>query len=135
MERGEQVQMNIYQSNTYRKDLRWIHFDDEPRVSEQVKDHQNYISVFVAYPKEKTGEDWTKLLEKQIEKKNIWFTTHPRKVLVSKKYIIRWHINDTLTFKTAQLESNLGLLPEWSRKMVGFLIVHNSATKIRNEDK
>ena len=41
------VQMNIYQNNTYRKDLRWSHFDDEPRVSErqQVKG----ISVFAAY--------------------------------------------------------------------------------------
>ena len=31
---------NIYQSNTYRKDLSWPHFDDEPRVQEkqQVKD-------------------------------------------------------------------------------------------------
>ena len=25
------VQMNIYQSNTYRKDLSWLHFDDEPK--------------------------------------------------------------------------------------------------------
>ena len=28
----KQVQMNIYKSNTYRKDLSWLHFDDEPRV-------------------------------------------------------------------------------------------------------
>ena len=28
----EPVQMNIYQSNTYRKDLSRLHFDDEPRV-------------------------------------------------------------------------------------------------------
>ena len=37
--------MNIYQSNTYRKDLSWLHFDDEPMVQDrqQVKD----ISVFV----------------------------------------------------------------------------------------
>ena len=26
----ELVQMNIYQSKTYRKDLNWLHFDDEP---------------------------------------------------------------------------------------------------------
>ena len=34
------VQMNIYQSNTYRKHLRWLYVDDEPRVQErqQVKD-------------------------------------------------------------------------------------------------
>ena len=42
--------MNIYQSNTYRKNLSWLHFDDEPRVQEmqQVKDQQTYISAFVA---------------------------------------------------------------------------------------
>ena len=36
----EPVLKNIYQSNTYRKDLSWPHFDDEPRVQEkqQVKD-------------------------------------------------------------------------------------------------
>ena len=32
MEPVEPVQMNIYQSNTYRKDLSWLHFDNEPRV-------------------------------------------------------------------------------------------------------
>ena len=39
MEPVEPVQKNIYQSNTYRKDLSWLHFDDEPRVQEmqQVK--------------------------------------------------------------------------------------------------
>ena len=38
----EPVQMNIYQSYTYRKDLSWLHFDDEPRVQkrQQVKDQQ-----------------------------------------------------------------------------------------------
>ena len=37
-------------SNTYRKDLSWPHFDNEPRVQEkqQVKDQQSCISVFVA---------------------------------------------------------------------------------------
>ena len=46
----EPVLKNIYQSNTYRKDLSWPHFDDEPRVQEkqQVKDQQSCISVFVA---------------------------------------------------------------------------------------
>ena len=35
------VQMNIDQSNFYRKDLSWLHFDNEPRVQErkQVKDN------------------------------------------------------------------------------------------------
>ena len=31
----EPVLMNIYQSNTYRKDLSWPHFDDEPKVQEK----------------------------------------------------------------------------------------------------
>ena len=44
------VQMNIYQSNTYRKDLRWLHFYNEPWVQQrqQAKDQQSYITVFVA---------------------------------------------------------------------------------------
>ena len=44
------VQMNIYQSNIYRKDLTWLNFDDEQRVQErqQVKNQQSCISVFVA---------------------------------------------------------------------------------------
>ena len=43
--------MNIYQSNTNRKDLRWLHFVNEPRAQEreQVKDQQSYISVFEVY--------------------------------------------------------------------------------------
>ena len=46
------VQMNIYQSNTYRKDLSWLHFNNEPMVQErqQVKDQQSCISTLVAYP-------------------------------------------------------------------------------------
>ena len=31
----EPVQMNIYQINTHRKDLNWLHFDDGPRVQER----------------------------------------------------------------------------------------------------
>ena len=40
VETVEPVQMNIYKSNTYRKDLSWLHFNNEPRVQErqQVKD-------------------------------------------------------------------------------------------------
>ena len=47
----EAVQMSIYQSNTFRKDLSWLHFDNEPRVQErqQVKNQQSCISVFAAY--------------------------------------------------------------------------------------
>ena len=44
--------MNIYQSNTYKKDLSCLHFNDEPRFQEkqQVKGQQSCISVFAAYP-------------------------------------------------------------------------------------
>ena len=31
----EPVQMNNYQSNTCRKDLNWLHFDDDERVQER----------------------------------------------------------------------------------------------------
>ena len=50
MEPVEPVQKNIYQSNTFRKDLSWLHYDNEPRVQEkqQVKDQQPCISFFVA---------------------------------------------------------------------------------------
>ena len=43
--------MNIYQSNTYRKDLSWLHFNNEPRFQgrQQGKDQQLCISIFVAY--------------------------------------------------------------------------------------
>ena len=51
MQPAQPVQTNIYQSNTYRKDLNHLHFDDEPRVQEkqQGKDQQSCISVFVVY--------------------------------------------------------------------------------------
>ena len=47
----EAVQMNIYQSNTYGKDLNQPHFDDEPwaQVRDQVKDQQSNVSLFVVY--------------------------------------------------------------------------------------
>ena len=50
VEPAEPVLKNIYQSNTYKKDLSWPHFDDEPRVPEnqQVKDQQSCTSAFVA---------------------------------------------------------------------------------------
>ena len=43
--------MKIFQSNTYRKDLSWLHGVNEPRgqEKEQVKDEQSYISVFEVY--------------------------------------------------------------------------------------
>ena len=50
VEPAEPVLKNIYQTNTYGKDLSWPHLDDEPRVQEnqQVKDQQSCISVFIA---------------------------------------------------------------------------------------
>ena len=44
--------MNIYQSNTFRKDLSRLHFETEPGVQDkyQVKDQQSYIPISVAYP-------------------------------------------------------------------------------------
>ena len=46
----EPVLKNIYQSDTYRKDLSWPHFDDEPMLQEkqQVKNKHSCIFVFVA---------------------------------------------------------------------------------------
>ena len=43
MEPVQPVEMNIYQSNTYRKDLCWLHFGNESRVQErqQWKDLQS----------------------------------------------------------------------------------------------
>ena len=40
MEPVQSVKKNIYQSNTYRKDLRWPHFDNKLsiQVKQQVKD-------------------------------------------------------------------------------------------------
>ena len=35
MEPIEPVQMNIYESNVYRKDLSWLHLDNDPRVQER----------------------------------------------------------------------------------------------------
>ena len=50
MEPVKPVLKNIYQSNSYRKDLDWLHFDDESKVQvkQQVKDQQSCLFVFVA---------------------------------------------------------------------------------------
>ena len=46
MEPFEQVLKSIYKSNTYRKDLSWPHFDNEPKVQEnqQVKDQIQVVT-------------------------------------------------------------------------------------------
>ena len=51
LEPVEPVQMNIYESNTYRKDLSWLHLNNGPRVQEkqQAEDQHSHISVFLAY--------------------------------------------------------------------------------------
>ena len=43
--------MNIYQSNTYRKNLSWLNFYDQSRASERqhVKDQQPCITAFVVF--------------------------------------------------------------------------------------
>ena len=55
MEPVQSVQINIYGSNTYKKDLRWLHFDGEQEVQErqQGTNQQSYISmsaVSLTYP-------------------------------------------------------------------------------------
>ena len=52
METVDPVQMTIYPSNTYRSELSWLQFDDEPRVQvgQQMKDQQSCTAVSVAYP-------------------------------------------------------------------------------------
>ena len=49
MEPVEPIQVNIYHSNTYRKDLSWQHFNDEPRVQvrQQVKEKAKIFGVAV----------------------------------------------------------------------------------------
>ena len=55
----EPVQMNIYQINTHRKDLRWLHFVVKQRIQkgQQVKDQQSHLSIFVAYLTSSTSPD------------------------------------------------------------------------------
>ena len=52
MEPVQPVQMNIYCTNTYRKDFRWLYFDSETRIQkkQQMKGQQSRIPVSVAYP-------------------------------------------------------------------------------------
>ena len=45
MEPVEPVQMNIYQSRTYRKDLSWLHFEDEPRVQELASEGPTVLHI------------------------------------------------------------------------------------------
>ena len=51
VEPGEPIQMNIYQCNTNRKDLSWLHFVTEPNFQErqQSKGRQFCTFVFATY--------------------------------------------------------------------------------------
>ena len=58
-ESRKDVQMNICQSNTYQKDLSWLHFDKEQKVQKKkekkkkkkkVANQQSYTSVSVFCP-------------------------------------------------------------------------------------
>ena len=51
VEPGEPIQMNIYQCNTNRKDLSWLHFVTEPNFQErqQSKGQQFCTFVFATY--------------------------------------------------------------------------------------
>ena len=45
------IQMNNYQSDSYRKDLSWLHSDDEPRVQEtqRVKDQDPQLGAMLSF--------------------------------------------------------------------------------------
>ena len=53
VETVEPVHMNIYQSNTYREDLRWLHFNNMPRGSKEATSEGptvlHTVTVFVAF--------------------------------------------------------------------------------------
>ena len=48
---GQSLQMNVYQSNTYRKNFSWLQFDDKLSVQERqhVKDQQSDIPTSAAH--------------------------------------------------------------------------------------
>ena len=76
VETVEPVQMNIYQSNIYRKDLSWLHFKDEPRVQErqQVKDQKSKISVFPSYLTfSSSGYEHQPRHDNSIQCKAVWY--------------------------------------------------------------
>ena len=49
------VQINIYQSNTYKKDFSWSHLDHEPRVQERQqmlnqRSYKHVSAIYLIYP-------------------------------------------------------------------------------------
>ena len=58
----EPVLKNIYQSNTYRKDLGWPHFDDEPRVQEKLQKYCKDLLFWVLWATKNDGICFKKTL-------------------------------------------------------------------------
>ena len=40
----ELVKMKVYQNNTYKEDLSWLHFSNEPRVQEKQQEKTNHLA-------------------------------------------------------------------------------------------
>ena len=59
MEPVDPVQMNIYQSNTYRKDFSCLHFNDEPRLQERQQEGPTVLHIcclaYLTIPSSKYG--------------------------------------------------------------------------------
>ena len=94
MEPVEPVQMNIYQSNTYKKDLSWVHFHDESRAQErqQVKEQQPYIYIFVVYLRVPSSSKEHQLKhDNSIPCKDVWWiyrdTEHSQKETSWNKFV------------------------------------------------
>ena len=70
------VQVSIYQSNIFRKDIHWLHFEHEPRVQErqQLKDQQSYISVSGVYVS--TSLNRFTELKRNLKRKELHRTNH-----------------------------------------------------------
>ena len=49
MELVEPVQMNISQSNTHRKDLSWLHFDDKQGAHSRVKESEGPTVLHIRF--------------------------------------------------------------------------------------
>ena len=64
VETVQSVQLNIYQNNIFRKDLGWLHFDNEARC--QMNDSQSYIPVLAAYPNIQVASSSTNPVMKRV---------------------------------------------------------------------
>ena len=74
--------LNIYQSNTYRKGLSCLYFDNVPNVLErrQVKDQQSCISVFVVYQEiSSTNQEHQPRHDNSISCMAVWYTNRNTK--------------------------------------------------------